>query len=290
VWFIPGAASVRFGALAGQFPPTSRSFPMTQQRLETLVRTAVAGLALTATGACNCPPKPSAQAPAPAPAATVEAAPAAAAPAPASEPPKCAGQWVVAADGVIDDAEDNNNAIAVLGGRDGKWSGGKDDKGTTLFPEGEVKMAPGGANGSKFAARFWGKRATGDGAWGTNFGARFKDGGSFDASKHAGISFFAKTGKGSTQNFRFRISDVNTHPDGAACKQCWNHFGRELSISDQWTEFKVSFDEMTQEEYWGDPRPPKITPSKVYGFEFAPTTAGADFDISIDDIKFIDCK
>jgi hypothetical protein len=59
----------------------------------------------------------------------------------------CAGAMVPAADGLIDDLEDNNNQVSQVGGRGGYWWAAKDDKGSTIEPIGEMKMSEGGAHG-----------------------------------------------------------------------------------------------------------------------------------------------
>src|SRR5450432_1828417 len=69
----------------------------------------------------------------------------------------CPGALVPAADGLVDDLEDNNNQVQQIAGRGGYWWSGKDDKGSTIEPSGEMKMSEGGAHGSKFAVHVTGK-------------------------------------------------------------------------------------------------------------------------------------
>src|SRR5450755_2231106 len=63
----------------------------------------------------------------------------------------CAGALKPASDGLVDDAEDNDNQVQKLAGRSGYWWAAKDDKGSTIDPVGAMKMSEGGANGSKYA-------------------------------------------------------------------------------------------------------------------------------------------
>ncbi len=206
----------------------------------------------------------------------------------------CSGETVAAADGLIDDMEDNDNASATQAGRAGYWYVSKDDKGSTAEPA-DVKgnMGDGGANNSKKALHVTGKTATVDGAWGVGVGIGFGPAKqTYDASKYAGISFFVKAGAKGTKNLRVKVSDVNTHPDGGVCKAdngCWNHFGKDLTLTEQWQEVKVPFAEMKQQDGWGDPHPPSITPNKVFDINWS-IDKGQEFDVWIDDVKFIDCK
>jgi endoglucanase len=204
----------------------------------------------------------------------------------------CPGAFVPAADGLIDDLEDDNNQIQKIAGRGGYWWAAKDDKGSTIEPAGEMKMTEGGAGGSKYAVHVTGKNAPqGDMAWGTVLGLRLVDGQLYDASKYAGISFFAKAGDKSASSVRLKVADVNSHPEGKVCKDgCWNDFGKDFTFSHDWQEYKVSFAEMKQQEGWGDPRPPSITPSKLVQVAWLMSTPGADFDIWLDDIRFTDCQ
>lgn len=204
----------------------------------------------------------------------------------------CAGALMPASDGLVDDAEDNDNQVQKLAGRSGYWWAAKDDKGSTIDPLGAMKMSEGGANGSKYAVHVAGKNApAGDMAWGTVFGLRLVEGQLYDASKYAGVSFFAKAGDKSTSTVRLKVADVNSHPDGKVCKDgCWNDFGKDFNFSHDWQEYKVSFAEMKQQDGWGDPRPPSITPSKLVQIAWAISTPGADFDVWLDDVRFLDCQ
>ncbi len=204
----------------------------------------------------------------------------------------CSGDTQPAGDGLIDDFEDNDNAAATQGGRQGYWWAGGDEKGSTVEPK-DLKgnMGDGGSNGSKKALHVTGKTASVDGAWGVGIGVGLgANKQPYDGSKYAGISFFAKAGPKSTKNIRFKVSDVNTHPDGAVCKDgCWNHFGKDITLTDQWQEYKVTFAEMKQQDGWGDPHPPAITVNKLFDVNWS-VDKGQEYDVWLDDIKFIDCK
>ena len=110
-----------------------------------------------------------------------------------------------------------------------------------------------------------------------------------DASRYVGISFKAKTEKGTTAPIRFKVGDVNTHPDHGICKDCWNHWGKNIFAKTRWTEHKVLFSELKQADGWGDPRPASIVPDKLYSLDFSLGGSGK-FDVWIDDIRFLVCQ
>jgi endoglucanase len=204
----------------------------------------------------------------------------------------CAAGLKPAADGLIDDIEDGNNRVAESAGRGGFWWDAKDDKGSSIEPSGQLKMFEGGANGSKFSVHVTGSTAAAaDKAWGAVVGFRLAEQGLYDASKYAGVSFFAKVGEKSASQIRLKVADVNTHPDGLVCKEaCYNDFGRDLTFSHDWQEYQVSFAELRQQDGWGDPRPPAITPSKLVQVAWHFMTPGSEFDLYLDDVRFVDCK
>jgi endoglucanase len=73
------------------------------------------------------------------------------------------------------------------------------------------------------------------------------------------------------------------------CTSCWNHFGRDLNLTQEWQEFEFMFASLEQAPNWGEPRPANITPAKLYGFDFQ-VGPGQKFDVWIDDLAFIECK
>lgn len=191
----------------------------------------------------------------------------------------------VAEDGAIDDFEDGNNQINLESGRDGYWYSAKDDKGSTV----EIASTEGGAGGSEMAMHIDGKTLNVTDAWGASLGALFKGKGAYDASKYAGVVFKVRAGKESTRTVRFNIGDINTHKDGNICRTCWNHFGKTLSLTPEWKEYRILFTDTRQEDGWGDPRPQAITPSKLYSLEFK-VGPGQTFDLWLDDFAFLACK
>lgn len=191
-----------------------------------------------------------------------------------------------AADGLIDDFEDNDNKLNKLGGRDGDWFTAKDPNGSTIEPS-PFKMTEGGYGGSKYAAHVFGQTSSDNGAWGAQLGATFVGAGAYDASVYGGISFKAKVGEHSGKKVRFKVADVNTHPDGGVCKSCWNHFGKDLSLTTEWTEYKLPFSEMTQEKGWGEVQKALVVGKLIaLNWSIGPNQL---YDLWIDDLAFFEC-
>jgi len=194
-------------------------------------------------------------------------------------------------DGALDDLEDNNNQITKTNGRDGYWWSAADPKGSKI----DMQVAEPGFGGSELAVHITGKTVPGkaeDDAWGVLLGMNFvgQDVLLYDASKYAGIAFKAKVGTpDSARAVRLKIADVNTHKDAGICKTCWNHFGKDLTLTTEWKEYRVSFSGAEQEPGWGDPRPQAVTPSKLVGLNWG-IGPGNTYDIWIDDITFLDCE
>jgi endoglucanase len=195
-------------------------------------------------------------------------------------------------EGLIDDGEDSNNKIAGVAGRGGYWYTFVDKIGTTTSPSGTFKMEPGGANNSKFAARFKGKIGAADQPPNYLFagmGLNFVDPkNQYDASKYKGIGFWAKKGGGATGKVRMKVPDVNSDPAGKVCTDgCFNDFGADLDLTDQWTHYAFSWSDLHQLPGWGSPSPDAITPQKLYGIQFQVNQPSADYDVWIDDLEFL---
>jgi endoglucanase len=197
-------------------------------------------------------------------------------------------------DALADDGEDNNNQSAVKEGRGGYWYTYVDDTGSTVDPPagaegGTFTMSEGGAEGSQFAARVRGQLSTAQinfGAMGMNF-TDPKD--VYDASKYAGISFWAKKGPGGISKMRMKVPDINTDEAGEVCGECFNDFGMDIELTESWQKYVVPFSKMKQQAGWGQPRPRKIDASQVYGIQFQAQAPGGAYDIWVDNIAFVGC-
>lgn len=197
------------------------------------------------------------------------------------------------ADGVIDDCEDNDHQAALKKGRSGYWYTFVDKAGSTVTPTageqgGTFAMSPGGANGSQYAGRMQGKVGNGEivfAGMGVNF---VNPKGPYDASAYKGISFWAKRGAG-TGKVRLKVPDSNTDPDGKVCTECFNDFGADLDLTENWAKYVVPFSSMKQLPGWGAPHPSAITPSKLYGIQFQVNQPGVNYEIWVDDLQFTGC-
>lgn len=198
-------------------------------------------------------------------------------------------------EGHIDDMEDNNNQTLVVDGRGGYWYTFVDDAGSTVTPTagaqgGTFTQSPGGANGSQFAARMNGTIGTANIVY-AGMGMNFVDPkGPYDASKYKGISFWARKGPGSTPSVRLKIPDINTDPDGGVCSECFNDFGADLRLTDDWQQFTIPFDAMSQMKGWGRPRKSSIRPDHLYSIQFQVNDKGQTYDIYVDDLQFTGCQ
>jgi len=197
-------------------------------------------------------------------------------------------------DGLIDDGEDGNNLVSDVGGRGGYWYTFLDKVGSSISPKteaqgGKFAMAQGGANKSQSAVNVKGKVAAGEIVY-AGVGVNFLDPKApYNASKYEGISFWAKRGPSSTGKVRLKVPDSNTDPDGKVCSACFNDFGKDLSLTEEWTKYTIAFADMRQLGGWGAPRPSRIEPQKLYGAQWQVNQPGATYDIWIDDVEFI-CK
>jgi hypothetical protein len=200
--------------------------------------------------------------------------------------PVCAHGMQPGPEGLFDDFEDGTNQVAVLDGRNGYWWIAKAPHATVDLPGPEFRVSDGGPAGSKRAAHVAGKTDLED-VWGFSLGGNFLGGGFYDASKYAGVSFQIK---GTPKSFvRFKVHDVNTHPDGGVCKECWNAFGKTLQLNGDWQAVELSFAELRQLDGWGSPHPANLASAKVKHLEWS-IDQGTPFDFWVDDVKLLQCK
>lgn len=154
---------------------------------------------------------------------------------------------------------------------------------------GTFEMSPGGADGTGFAARFKGQIGTGNLVF-SGMGMNFLDPkGGYDSSKYGGISFWAKKGAGSTGKVRLKIPDSNTDPDGGVCTECFNDFGMDLTLTEEWQLFTIPFGALKQQKGWGKPRKSGAEVSGLYGIQFQVNDPGQAYDIWVDQIRFTGC-
>ena len=204
------------------------------------------------------------------------------------------GKACPASEGVISDGENNSNQINTIKGRGGYWYTFVDSNGSSITPTagsqgGTFAMTAGGANGSKYAARMTGQVGSAETVY-AGMAMNFVDPkGTYDGTAYKGISFWAKKGPGSTQKVRLKVPDTNTDPDGKVCKECYNDFGADLVLTDEWRQFVFPYTSLKQLKGWGSPHTPGIDSSQMYAIQFQVNEKGAPFDIWVDDIQFTGC-
>lgn len=198
---------------------------------------------------------------------------------------------------MIDDMEDNDNAILAAGGRVGYWytfndgSEGAtqtpppDPEGTGETPFTMTELAP--ARGqSTTAARSWGK---GFETWGAGFGFDLSSPegakAAYDASAFTGITFWAKIGAGSVKSATVMISDPGTDPDGGVCTDECDKWQKTLALTEEWQQFTIPFADLKQGG-WGTPAgSEQIDATQLYSIQFQVGVA-PEFDVYIDDLGF----
>ncbi len=192
---------------------------------------------------------------------------------------------------MIVNGEDASAQTARSEGRGGYVYAYLDDVGSVVTPgPGNFKMSAGGAAGSSYALRIQGKTAdAGDSAY-VGLGLNFVDPQAlYDASRYDGLAFVARRGPGSSTSLRLKLPDASTHPDGGTCKECFNDFGVDFQLTEEWTRYVVRFADLKQMFGWGDPRPEHVDAAKLFGVQFQVSQAGSDFDVWIDDVTFTGC-
>ena len=259
---------------------------------------AVAGLLLLTAAACHGEPSPQTAA-----AASETGAPGtpqvvgAAAPQTGGAPAPPPGPMTVSdkdcpADFTVDVAEDNNNHVIVQGARKGYWYTFVDKAGTTLTPPAGTKfiMSAGGPKDSQHAAHMMGKVSSAGDPLFAGMGFSFTNPkGPYDASAYTGVSFYAKVGPGSVKTVRLKVPDIDTDPAGKKCTECFNDFGADLTLTEQWQKYTFPFAAMKQMEGWGSPSPSSVDKSKLYGLQWQVVAQGASYDVWVDDVQFTGC-
>lgn len=191
--------------------------------------------------------------------------------------------------GLIDDFEDGNHQALERDGRGGFWYLEADEDGTTIEPDGELEPADGGALGSHKAAHISGRTSSGNNVWagmGLNLANPKQP---YDASKYRAIAFYARRGKTGTSRVIVRVPDANTDPEGGICKDCWNDFAATVELTEHYRKYVLPFDELHQEPGWGEPRA-ELDARKLFGVKWQLKSPSTNYDIWVDDVRFVGCK
>lgn len=193
---------------------------------------------------------------------------------------------------LIEDAEDGGDQVIVHEGRDGYWYTFADARSELAgcCPLARTRPVPllGGAHGSRCAWNLRGRLADEQIVFaGLGVNMRHPKA-AYDASRFVGVSFFARHGAGSSWRVRVHFPDGNTDPDGGVCQQCFNDFGAEIAVTEQWTKYTLLFDSLGLRREWGMPRPERLDASRLFGIQFRAIGVDEPFDIWIDDLAFVE--
>jgi endoglucanase len=205
----------------------------------------------------------------------------------AADPAAGADDDSCAARSLLEDAEDGDDRVR-LGGYLYTYA---DELGTRVLPGGdEPPVARGGASGSRGALHLVATLAEADGAFaGVGFSLT-EPKRAYDASSWTGVSFWARRAPGSaTTTLRLKLPDAATDPDGGVCRDCYNDFGIDVPLEDDWRHYTAAFADLRQEGGWGDPRPDGIDATRLYGLQWHATGHGGPVDVWIDDVRFLGC-
>lgn len=196
---------------------------------------------------------------------------------------------------LVDDLEDNDGRILMMGGRQGSWysfSDGSimpsppDDNGNT---NGFLPGSP-GAGSSMHAAHV---TANGFGNYAgmavdfNNSGVRPKDTASrkpYDVSKYDGIVFKAKGMASGTMHVLAVTKQITGTSEGGTCddsnssNHCWDSYGKDFTLASDWAEVRVRFSDMTTDN--SSP----FDPTAVFGLAFQLNASNGSLDLWIDDL------
>jgi len=192
---------------------------------------------------------------------------------------------------LVDDAEEGRDRIVAHDGRSGYLYVYFDNATYLVRNPGDhgpgAHPIRGGANGSRCAFNLRGRLASRMEPFaglGLNMTHPL---GPYDASRYAGISFMARRSADSTTRIAVKFPDWNSEPPGG-CTKCFNHFHREIVVTESWAKYTVLFDSLEQYPGWGAPRPAKVDSSRLFGILFQVDSSGHPFDVWIDDVTFVE--
>lgn len=196
--------------------------------------------------------------------------------------------------GLVEDGEDNNNQVIVQDGRAGYIYTYMDAEGTTITPKagsegGVFEMTPGGVNGSGYALRMSGTVAQAQIVY-AGMGMNLTDPkDTYDGTRFKSVSFYAKKGAGAGSKVRFKIPDANTDPEGGVCTNCYNDFGLDIKLTEEWQLYTIPLKKLKQEPGWGSPRPGGVQVDKMYALQWQVKEPGP-YDVWVDDVRFAGCE
>lgn len=182
---------------------------------------------------------------------------------------------------VLDDFEDGDEKTVEDDGRSGTWyfyddeTGGTRAHSVTADPTAERAGLVLAISGSDFSD------------WGSGFGAGLQWNTAqctYDASSYAGIQFWARGSghpRAALQNLDVRPVDLGgTCPADATC---FDSHGVNLELNDEWTLYRLSFEEFAQAGWGADVG--ALEPDAIYLMEFQ-FPAAESYAMWLDDVEF----
>lgn len=198
---------------------------------------------------------------------------------------------------LIDDMEDCTFFTVAVDGRSGGWWAASDGSaGGTMVPSPDREAPPEPLPIPRCESRY-AMHVTGAGfeEWGAILGVSFvwANGGQlpYDASRHEGVTFWARIGDTSTNTVRVAFPDINSEPEGGICTDdgsletgCFDTRGVVVTgLSQQWKRYRIPFAGASQRGF-GLPTDALAT-DQLYGLHFF-FEAGTVFDFWVDDLMF----
>jgi hypothetical protein len=171
--------------------------------------------------------------------------------------------------------------------------------GATQSPTG-VFMPSSPGEDDNYAAHTWGSgfqgMVAGKGWTGAGMGLDFNNGCTYDASAYRGISFWAKSSTSGPVRFSLRQASTTFAGDsagGTCCSVgdrtngtgCGAHFGANITLSANWTQYAYTWAELSQPG-WG--LLARQAPTELIGvtWQVSDAAATASFDIWVDALSF----
>lgn len=218
---------------------------------------------------------------------------------------------------LIEDMEDGDIHILVVAGR-GESNGWFAFNDETKDPDGvqDPHMHMSKIEWSKLASPRGrsqvAARTVGSGfvTWGAGIGFDFAANKSYDASRYAGIAFWARAGAEGDPNLRVRMNvndrntsaveaicdadcpsvNMNLYEDGVCDKSrrpCFDDFGVDLEhpVNAEWQFFHYEWSELTTVN-WSMQNLSRLVTEELYGLRFQ-TAEKQSFELFIDDVSFL---
>ena len=195
----------------------------------------------------------------------------------------------------VDDLEDGENAIQMLGQRTGYWFTYNDGSAAQIpapDPSGATPFKPSaGGHSAMFSAHTSGPAFT---KWGAGMGFDFNNSASkscaYDASAYAGIKFWAKGNVAIKAMVTVPGTTLMTGTNYGTCvgaAVCEDHYSLQPKpvLTDTWTQYTLDFASTTAfaQEGWGTQA--TFDKSHLLAVQFQ-VAMGLPFDFSIDDVTF----